>query len=138
MHNPAIFAYGLKTRRSTMEINSALAYSTPLMIPANLLSSRTKAVIVNVIFKTCSDNVKNFRALQGNGVTTTTTLDCHLYSAWVIRLNMVHAMEPMLCKFIVDPSTFALTSARVAHYVFDQTWVSDEAFATSQQHETGS
>ena len=36
-------------------------------------------------------------------------------------------------KFLVNFSTFALTSAHVAHYVFDETSVSNEAFATSQQ-----
>ena len=49
---------------------------------------------------------------------------------------MVHAMEPILCKFLVNPSTFALTSAHVAHYGFDEKSVSNEAFATSQQYET--
>ena len=52
MHNPAFFAYGLKTRtstRPTTEINSALATSTPLTISAILLSSRNKAVIVNAM-----------------------------------------------------------------------------------------
>ena len=44
-------------------------------------------------------------------------------------------MEPMLCKVLVNPSTFALTSVHVAHYVFDETSVSNETFATSQQYE---
>ena len=41
-------------------------------------------------------------------------------------------MEPMLCKFLVNPST----SAHVAHYVFDEALVSNETFATNQQYET--
>ena len=54
MHRPPFFAYGLKTRtstRPTSEINSAQAHATsmPLAIPAILLSSRTKAVIINAI-----------------------------------------------------------------------------------------
>ncbi len=53
-----------------------------------------------------------------------------------IQLHTVHAMEPMQCKFLVNPSTIALTSAHVAHYVFDETSVSNEAFATSQRYET--
>ena len=49
VHNPAFFAYGLKTRTSTRlttEIKSAHATSTPLVIAAILLLSRIKAVII--------------------------------------------------------------------------------------------
>lgn len=42
------------------------------------------------------------------------------------RLNMVHVMEPMLDKFLVNPST----SEPVAHCVFDKALVSNEALAT--------
>ncbi len=41
-----------------------------------------------------------------------------------------------MCKFLVNPSTFAFTSAHVAHNVFDEASVSNEAFATNQQYET--
>ena len=34
-------------------------------------------------------------------------------------LYTVKAIEPMFSKFLANPSTFALTSAHVAHYVFD-------------------
>ena len=40
----------------------------------------------------------------------------------------------MWCKFLVNPSTFALTSAHIAHFMFDEASVSNEAFATSQQY----
>lgn len=41
-------------------------------------------------------------------------------------LNMVHVMEPMLGKFLANPST----SEPVAHCVFDKASVSNEALAT--------
>ena len=50
-------------------------------------------------------------------------------------LHTVNAMKPMLRKFLVNPSTFALTSTHVAHYVFDKTSGSNEALATTQQYE---
>lgn len=39
-------------------------------------------------------------------------------------LNMVHVMEPMLGKFLVNPST----SEPVAHCVFDKALVSNDKY----------
>ena len=38
-------------------------------------------------FKTCNGNVEGVRALQENGVTKTTTLDRHVYTAWVMQFH---------------------------------------------------
>ncbi len=86
-------AFGL-TALLNQSLTVALATSTPLMISAILLSSRTKAVIVNATrlkFKTCNGNVEDVRALQGNGVTTlprTYSLDYAVSYCWLVAKSL--------------------------------------------------
>lgn len=68
---PLFFAYGLKMRTSTCptsEINSSYATSTPLVISAIFLFSRTRAIAM-----TCNSNVENISVWQGNEAIATTT-----------------------------------------------------------------
>lgn len=44
---------------------------------------------------------------------------------------MIYAKKHMLCKFLVNHSTFAFTYVHFAHYVFDETSGTNRAFATS-------
>lgn len=93
MYNPVFFAYGLKTRtstRPTTEINSALATSTPLTIAAILLSSRINAVIVNAMQSDIQHLQRQCRRCQGlarEWSPTTTTLDCHVHTAWFMQFH---------------------------------------------------
>ncbi len=93
VHNPAFYAYGLKrerarvpSQRSTVRLQPPrpwqylqFFYSVEIM---QLLSMQC-----NLTFKTCNGNVEDVRALQGNGVPTTTTLDRHVHTAWVMEFH---------------------------------------------------
>ena len=42
----------------------------------------------SLTFKTCNGNVKDGRALQGDGVTVTTTFDRYVHIAWFMQFHI--------------------------------------------------